>query len=68
MEVRMPAYRLQRLDDHYRLIEETDVSATDDQDAIAQAIALDDACFVDIWRGEEMVSRVCPGERRHRSS
>ncbi|MDO7841798.1 hypothetical protein [Sphingomonas immobilis] len=64
----MPIYRFCRIDDRNREIESFVVEAIDDDGAIAEAIRLDHAHFIDIWLGTRMISRVCPRNRGSHSN
>lgn len=57
----MPDYRLERMTLAGGIFQTLDIVADDDKHAVAEAVRLDHAPFVEIWSGARLVSRVAPG-------
>lgn len=58
----MPQYRLYRLNDQDKIIDAITIEEDDDDAAIAAALRIDHAPFIEIWCGANMVTRVAPGD------
>lgn len=57
----MPEYRLYRLHVDDSVFDRVDYIGPDDAAAIAEAIRIDHAEYVEIWNGVRKVTRVAPG-------
>lgn len=60
----MAHYRLYRLGSDDSIFEGDDLDASDDAAAIAEAVLIHYAAYIEIWCGTRMVSRVAPANER----
>jgi hypothetical protein len=60
----VPEYRLYRLRADDSIIEPINLVVPDDDAAIAEAIRIDHAAYIEIWSGTRLVSRVAPKAMR----
>jgi hypothetical protein len=51
-------YQLYRVNDYDKVIDRINITAEDDNAAIAEAIRIDHGAHIEIWSGQLMVSRV----------